>query len=90
MDDEMREKLDKILDEVIDYESGLSINELGLVAGIKHNTIADKLIVYIKPINAGKAYSMVYHLWGYGKIEKELREALQKEFPYLRIEFKNT
>lgn len=89
MDDEMRNKLGEILDEVVDPESGLPISELGLVAGIKYNTIAEKLLVFMNPITSIKAYSLVYNFFGYGKIEELIREALQKEFPYLTIVFVN-
>ncbi|GBD91122.1 hypothetical protein BMS3Abin04_01847 [bacterium BMS3Abin04] len=66
MGDEMRNGLGGIPCEVVDPESGLSISKLEFVDGIKYNTIAEKLLVFMNLTTSVKVYSLVYNFFGYG------------------------
>ncbi len=89
MNQEMKNKLSNILDEVKDPETGLPVSQLGLIEGIKHKADLNELLVYMNSLETAKACCMVSQFLGYAKIEELLKEALEKEFPNQTVVFQN-
>jgi len=78
-----------ILDTVIEPESNLSISELAIVAGIKHDEDNKQFLVYMNPLDKAKACCMVFQLVGYSEVEVLLKEAIEHFFPTQTVVFKN-
>ena len=89
MEEKMKNKLSSILERVKEPQSGLSISEMGYVAGIKHEPITNKLIVVTDTRITPKACCMVFNLFGISRIENLLTDELKKEFPELEVKFVN-
>ncbi len=89
MTEEIKNKLEKILDQVRDPENGLSVNQLGLVAGIKLKEEAKRFQVYMYSIETAKACCVVFQLNAYAAIEQALKEAIEGEFPGYKVVFRN-
>jgi len=87
MTKEMKNKLAEILDRVKDPENGVSISQLGLVAGIKYYDKANEFSVYMYTLETAKACCMVFQLNAYGVIERLLKEEIEKEFPNQTVLF---
>ena len=89
MTGEMRNKLAEILDKVKEPENGMSISQMGLVAGIKHNNKTNEFSVYMYTLETAKACCMVFQLNAYAAIETLLKTEIEKEFPGNKVVFKN-
>lgn len=89
MTEEMKEKLGEILDSTIDPESGMSVSQMGLVKGIKYNSIAHKFFVYLNQFKLAKAQGLVFLFSGQKPIVDMLEEKIIKEFPGMSVQFIN-
>jgi len=89
MTEDIWNKLADILDTVIEPESNLSISELAIVAGIKHDEDNKQFLVYMNPLDKAKACCMVFQLVGYSEVEVLLKEAIEHFFPTQTVVFKN-
>ncbi len=89
MTEEEKKKLNKILHEVKDPENGLSVIQMGLVAGIKLKKDSGEFEVYMYSIEKAKACCVMLQLNAYATIEKMLKDAIEKEFPGFQVVFKN-
>jgi metal-sulfur cluster biosynthetic enzyme len=87
MEEAMKKKLANLLDRVKEPQSGLTLSQLGMVAGIKHEPITNKLIVVTDPLITSKACCMVFNIYEVGEIEDLISFELKKEFPDLDVEF---
>ena len=89
MDEEMKIKIDSILDRVKDPESGLSVSALGLIKKLRYSDKEKHLYVFTdfvrrQPgcLTCAAVASLVC-----SSIQKELETELKKEFSDLEIEF---
>ena len=89
MDEEMKKKLDSVLDEVKDPESNLSIADLGLIKKFRYNEKLKELYVFDNffshrpPCKTCVGISMLIE----NTIKRNLTEVLEREFPDLSILF---
>jgi len=90
MDELMKKKLSDLLDRVKEPQSGLTISQLGMIEGIKHEPITNKLLVVTNPQITSKACCMVFNLFEVGEIEDLIAFELKKEFPNVEVEFTNS
>ena len=89
MDEEMKNKIDSVLDRVKDPESGLSVSELGLVKKLRYSEGKKHLYVFTDffkrhpgCLTCAAVASLVS-----SSIQKNLESELEKEFPDIIIEF---
>jgi len=87
MDELMKKKIGDLLDRVKEPQSGLTIRQLGMIVGIRHEQITNKLIVVTDPQLTSKACCMVFNIYEVGKIEDLIALELKKEFPNVEVEF---
>jgi metal-sulfur cluster biosynthetic enzyme len=87
MDEEMKRKIDGVLNRVKEPESGLSIAELGLVERLRYSEKYRKLVVFTNPINSPPGCCVITAKLLQDTTGKRLTEEFQKEFPDLSIEF---
>lgn len=59
---EVRNKLAAVLDRVKDPESGTSVTQMNLVAGIKYNSLAKEFAVYMYPVKSAKTCCVAFQL----------------------------
>ena len=89
MTEEMKTKLDKVLDEVKDPESGLTIAELGIVEKYRYNEKLGELYVFTTFLSHRPAcktcvgISMLLE----SSIKRDLKAALDRDFPELTVIF---
>ena len=89
MTKETRNKLAEILDRVKEQENGMSVSQMELVAGIKHNDKTNEFSVYMYTLKTAKACCAVFQLNAYAVIETLLKTEIEKEFPGNKVVFKN-
>ncbi len=87
MEEQMRNKLANLLDKVKEPKSGLTLNQLGIIEGIKHEPVTNKLIVVTDPSLTFKACCMVFNIYELGELENMIASELVKEFPGVQVEF---
>ncbi len=87
MEESMKKKLAQILDRVKESQSGLTLSQLDIVAGIKHEPVTNRLIVVTDPSITSKVCCMVFDIYGVGEIEDLIASELKKEFPGFSVEF---
>jgi metal-sulfur cluster biosynthetic enzyme len=87
MDAEMTKKIDRVLDNVKEPETGLSMSELGLVSKLRYSAKQKKLAVFTTPLNNNRHYccTVMQGLLVKSTLERLTKE-FQKEFPDLQIE----
>ena len=85
-----RNKLAAVLDRVKDPESGTSVTQMNLVAGIKYNDQAKEFAVYMYPVKSAKVCCVVFQLNAYAQIEEMLKKEIEEEFPNDNVVFKNS
>lgn len=89
MTPEMKKKIDDILEEVRDPESGLSVSELGLVRRIRY--VKEKNLLYVftdfQSHNPGCVACAGVAMAVMASILKKLDEAFRVAFPDCAIEF---
>lgn len=84
-DNNVQEKIDKILDRVKDTGSGLTLAQLGLVKKVRFNGDQKKLTLFLEGISSQKACCIAMNLTILGDIEARLKSEFQKEFPGFEI-----
>ena len=89
MNNEIKKRIDAVLDRVKDPESGLSVSELGLVTKLRYSEKHSHLYVFTDffrhhpgCLTCSAIASLVS-----SSIQKQLESEFQKEFPDLTIEF---
>ena len=89
MDEEMKNKLDKVLDEVKDPESNLPLSDLGIISKFRYNEKLKELYVFDNffshrpPCKTCVGISMLIE----STIKRDVTNALEREFPDLTILF---
>ncbi len=83
----MKQKLAAVLDRVKDPENGMSVSEMGLVAGIKYREAEQLFKVYLYPAEGAKACCVILQLHAYSTMEHLLEEEITKEFPGHQVVF---
>jgi metal-sulfur cluster biosynthetic enzyme len=87
MDEEMKRRIDGVLERVKEPESGLSIAELGLVERLRYSEKYRKLVVFTNPIKSPPGCCVIMAKLLQDATGKRLTEEFKKEFPNLSIEF---
>ncbi len=89
MDEAMKRKLDKVLEDVKDPESNLPLSSLGVIEKYRYNEQLKELYVFTKffshrpPCKTCVGISMLIE----SSIKRDLEAALKSEFPELSIRF---
>jgi metal-sulfur cluster biosynthetic enzyme len=87
MDEQMKNKLTHLLNTVKEPHSGLTLNQLGIIEGIKYDSLTNKLIVVTDPDTTSKACCMIFDLYKVGELEDMIASVFMREFPGMKIEF---
>ncbi len=89
MDSDMINRIDFVLDRVIESESGLSIAQIGLVKRIRYSEKKNKLLVFTKAFSQTHGCCTLLALTQQSQILNHLEEEFKKEFPEHLIELVN-
>lgn len=87
MEDWMKKKLSDLLNTVKEPKSGLTLQQLGIIEGIKHEPVTNKLIVVTDPVITSKACCMIFNMYEVGELEDMIASKLNQEFPGISVEF---
>lgn len=85
MTENMKNKICKVFKNTIEPRIGLSILQLGVIKGVKYNTIVDKFFVYLDEAVTSKVRSVAFDFWGPKKLEILITGALKNEFPDISV-----
>lgn len=77
----MIQKIDNVLDRVIEKESSLSVAQLGLVERIRYSEKQNKLYVFTKAIHSTHGCCTLLSLVQQSDTLQDLEEQFKKEFP---------
>jgi metal-sulfur cluster biosynthetic enzyme len=77
----MIEKIDTVLDRVIEKESNLSLAQLGLVERVRYSEKQNKLYVFTKAIHSTHGCCTLLSLVQQSDTLQDLEEQFKKEFP---------
>ena len=77
----MIEKIDNVLDRVIEKESNLSLAQLGLVERVRYSEKQNKLYVFTKAIHSTHGCCTLLALVQQTDTLQDLEEQFKKEFP---------
>lgn len=77
----MIEKIDNVLDRVIEKESNLSLAQLGLVERVRYSEKRNKLYVFTKAIHSTHGCCTLLALVQQSDTLQDLEEQFKKEFP---------
>ena len=77
----MIEKIDNVLDRVIEKESNLSVAQLGLVERVRCSEKRNKLYVFTKAIHSTHGCCTLLSLVQQSDTLQDLEEQFKKEFP---------
>ncbi len=77
----MIEKIDNVLDRVIEKESNLSLAQLGLVERVRYSEKQNKLYVFTKAIHSTHGCCTLLALVQQSDTLQDLEEQFKKEFP---------
>ena len=77
----MIQKIDNVLDRVIEKESNLSIAQLGLVERVRYSEKQNKLYVFTKAIHSTHGCCTLLSLVQQSDTLQDLEEQFKKEFP---------
>ncbi len=77
----MIQKIDNVLDRVIEKESSLSVAQLGLVERIRYSEKQNKLYVFTKAIHSTHGCCTLLALVQQSDTLQDLEEQFKKEFP---------
>lgn len=77
----MIEKIDNVLDRVIEKESNLSLAQLGLVERVRYSEKRNKLYVFTKAIHSTHGCCTLLSLVQQSDTLQDLEEQFKKEFP---------
>ncbi len=77
----MIEKIDNVLDRVIEKESNLSVAQLGLVERVRYSEKRNKLYVFTKAIHSTHGCCTLLALVQQTDTLQDLEEQFKKEFP---------
>ena len=87
MDSEMKQKIDAVLDRVIEPESGLSVAQLCLGERLRHDDRYNKLYVFTRPMKSPPGCCVIIAKLLQNTTAEPLTEEFKKEFQDLVIEF---
>lgn len=77
----MIQKIDTVLDRVIEKESNLSLAQLGLVERVRYSEKQNKLYVFTKAIHSTHGCCTLLSLVQQSDTLQDLEEQFKKEFP---------
>lgn len=77
----MIQKIDNVLDRVIEKESNLSVAQLGLVERIRYSEKQNKLYVFTKAIHSTHGCCTLLALVQQSDTLQDLEQQFKKEFP---------
>ncbi len=77
----MIEKIDHVLDRVIEKESNLSVAQLGLVERVRYSEKQNKLYVFTRAIHSTHGCCTLLSLVQQSDTLQDLEEQFKKEFP---------
>jgi metal-sulfur cluster biosynthetic enzyme len=81
MTQDMRERIDKVLDRVVEKESELSAAQLGLVERVRYNEKRNKLYVFTRAIHRTHGCCTLLALVQQSDFLGSLEETFKQEFP---------
>ena len=87
MDQEMKEELQAVLERVREPETHLSVSDLGLVQGIRHDKDQRKLLVFLNTVRPGPLCCSIMGGLLLSTTKRNLSEELEKTFPDLSVKF---
>lgn len=77
----MIQKIDNVLDRVIEKESNLSVAQLGLIERVRYSEKQNKLYVFTKAIHSTHGCCTLLSLVQQSDTLQDLEEQFKKEFP---------
>ena len=77
----MIEKIDHVLDQVIEKESALSVAQLGLVERVRYSEKQNKLYVFTKAIHSTHGCCTLLSLVQQSDTLQDLEDQFKQEFP---------
>lgn len=77
----MIQKVDNVLDRIIEKESNLSVAQLGLVERVRYSEKRNKLYVFTKAIHSTHGCCTLLALVQQSDTLQDLEEQFKKEFP---------
>jgi metal-sulfur cluster biosynthetic enzyme len=77
----MIQKIDNVLDRVVEKESNLSVAKLGLVERVRYSDKQNKLYVFTKAIHSTHGCCTLLSLVQQSDTLQDLEEQFKKEFP---------
>ena len=77
----MIQKIDNVLDRVIEKESNLSVAQIGLVERVRYSEKQNKLYVFTKAIHSTHGCCTLLSLVQQSDTLQDLEEQFKKEFP---------
>ena len=77
----MIQKIDNVLDRVIEKESNLSVAQIGLVERVRYSEKQNKLYVFTKAIHSTHGCCTLLSLVQQSDTLQDLEEHFRKEFP---------
>ena len=83
----IQEKLDSVLERVMDRQSGSPISDIGLVERLRIQEKQKRLIVFCRRSSEMHACCMVFNNTMYDETIEDLKTELQKFFPGYFIKF---
>ncbi len=83
----IQNKIDAVLERVIDHQTDSPIADIGLVEKIRFLKGKRQMLVFCRSIHVDHACCMVFNNAAYDQTLDELRNALQNEFPGINVKF---
>ncbi len=87
MEKTIQQKIDKVLDQITDVQTGMTVAQLGLVKKIRLVAESQKLIVFLNRLGHTKACCATLNMAVLAKIETSIKEGLESEFPCFSVSF---
>ena len=87
MKNSIQKKIDKVLDQVTEVQTGMTIAQLGLVKKIRLVEESRKLIVFLNRLGHTKACCATLNMAVQADIETSIKKGLESEFPFFSVSF---
>ena len=82
----IQKKIDRVLDNIKDAQTGLSIAQLGVVGKVRHSEQHRKIIVFLNRLGNSKACCAALNMFMLADFEIAIKDGLKVEFPEFSVE----
>jgi len=83
---DLQQRLDDVLDRVIDPASGEPVSRLGLVERFRHQPERRRLLVFCRHVQQDHACCLLFSNIAFDATTEALKNELEREFPDLRVQ----